>query len=76
MGKRIDNREFVVTWMNCETVDDVARNLGMSKPAVKQRSAYLRKLGVNLPKKNARKSVTEKQLEIAQLNSLIKRHSK
>lgn len=29
--KRIDNREFVVTYLTSDTVDDVAKTMGMSR---------------------------------------------
>lgn len=76
MGKRIDNREFVVTWMNCESAEEVAKAIGSTKASVQSRASQLRKLGVKLPKFSQKKSETAKKLEVAQLNSLISRHQK
>ena len=73
---RISNREFVITWLHSDTSDQVAKTLGMSKAAATARAVELRKRGVKLPKKSARKSETERQLEVAQLNSLISKELK
>lgn len=70
---RVDNREFVVTYVRSESVIQVAETLGMSKPAVYQRAKNLRQAGVKLPKLT--RTQTSKELEIAQLNSLIKKHT-
>lgn len=68
--KRIDNREFVVTYMNSDTRSEVAKALGMSEQSVTTKAGALRKLGVKLPKFS--KGATDRQLEVAQLNSIIK----
>jgi biotin operon repressor len=75
MGARVDNREFVITWTRSETLDDVTKTLGMTKPGVQGRAKVLRKAGVNL-KKFARKGRALTQLDVAQLNSLIKKTEK
>ena len=71
--KRIDNREFVVTWMNSSSVDEVTRSLGMTKAAAHSKASNLRKFGVRLPK--MARPVRNNDLEVAQLNSLIKKHT-
>lgn len=71
---RVDNREFVVTYIRSESLESAAQTLGMTKAAVSARAVYLRKQGVKLPKMK-RNSRTAKELEIAQLNSLIKKHT-
>ncbi|MEV6241034.1 hypothetical protein [Lentzea sp. NPDC051838] len=71
--KVIDNREFVVTWINSLTVGAVASALGITKKSASTRASYLRKLGVKLPK--MRPPVAD-NLEVAQLNSLIKQHTR
>lgn len=72
--RRIDNREFVVTYMNSESLDEVAKNMGITKRAVTSKAVYLRKLGVKLPR--MKKTVKDSALEVAALNSLIKKHTK
>lgn len=72
--RRIDNREFVVTWMNSESTQAVANALDITPKQAAQRASHLRRLGVKLPK--MRRAVVDNHLEVAQLNSLIKKHSK
>lgn len=69
---KVDNRDFVVAYATAWTTDDVVKATGMSKAAISQRANYLRKKGVKLPKLSMRRPVDN--LEIAQLNSLIKKH--
>ncbi|NIL77154.1 hypothetical protein [Rhodococcus sp. B10] len=76
MRKRIDNRELVVTWLNSESLDDVAKAMGRTRASVQTRASELRKRGVKLPKFTSRMSETAKQLEVAQLNSIISKHQK
>ena len=72
--RNISHREFVVTWVKCETLQAAADALGITKGQAQQRAYYLRRLGVRLPKMTRR--MTDRQLEVAQLNALIKKHSK
>lgn len=74
MVKQIDNREFVVTYMNSESLHEVAKALGMTPKAVTMKGTYLRKLGVKLPKFS--RGATDRQLEVAQLNSIIHKELK
>lgn len=74
MGKRIDNREFVVTYMNSSSRNEVANALGMSSEAVTVKAVALRKIGVKLPK--FARSQTDRQIEVAQLNSIINKEMK
>ncbi|EON33783.1 hypothetical protein GTC6_05432 [Gordonia terrae C-6] len=76
MSKRIDNREFVVTWLNSESIEEVAKALGRSKGAVAAKATELRKRGVQVPKFTKKLSETAQKLEVAQLNSLINKHQK
>ena len=69
---RVDNREFVVAYSAAWTVEDVVKATGMSKPSIYARANYLRKKGVKLPKLSLKRPVDN--LEIAQLNSLVKKH--
>lgn len=72
--KRIDNREFVVTYMNSNNRDEVAKAMGISPQSVTVKAVALRKMGVKLPK--FRRSQTDRQLEVAQLNSIITKELK
>ena len=76
MGKRIDNREFVVTWLNSESAEEVANAIGSTRASVQSRASQLRRLGVKLPKYSSKRSETAKKLEVAQLNSLINKHQR
>lgn len=71
-NKAVETRDFVVAWATAWTMDDVVKATNMNKSAIQQRAYYLRKRGVNLPKLNLKKPLDN--LEIAQLNSLIKKH--
>lgn len=74
--KRVDNRDFVVAYMNSKSLDEVAKVTGMKDGrSVSAKATYLRKMGVKLPKLYRSKKITD-ELEIAQLNSLIKKYSK
>lgn len=70
---RVDNRDFVVAWMTSETLDDVVKATGMTKPGVQYKAKTLRDKGVKLPKL---KRQTLGDLEIAQLNSLVNKYKK
>lgn len=77
MGKRIDNREFVVTWLNSESAEEVANAIGSTRASVQSRASQLRKLGVKVPSfRGRKKSETAVKLEVAQLNSLINKHQR
>lgn len=76
MGKRIDNREFVITWLNSESLDEVVKATGIPKASAQSRASQLRKRGVKLPKYTGRKSETALKVEVAQLNSIINKHQK
>lgn len=69
---KVDNRDFVVSYSAAWTVDDVVKATGMSKANIYARANYLRKKGVKLPKLSLTRPVDN--LEIAQLNSLVKKH--
>ncbi|KAB2587262.1 hypothetical protein BS297_00860 [Rhodococcus erythropolis] len=71
---RINNREFVITFINSESAEDVAKAMNLTKQQVSMKAVYLRKLGVRLPKFMYRGK--DRRLEIAQLNSLIEKHKK
>lgn len=72
MATKVDNRDFVVAWATSETLDQVAKTLGMKKAAVQARRKFLENKGVKFPKLSSGNTLT--QLDIAQLNSLILKH--
>lgn len=75
----ISNHEFVVAWMNSSNLEEVARATGLSWSYASTKATLLRKKGVRLPRLyQGRPGRTPKdwQLEVAQLNSLIKKHIK
>lgn len=67
-------RETIITYLRSETTEDAAKALGITPTTLHGRLAMLRKQGVNVPKKVRRGGLNS--LEIAQLNSLIKKHVK
>ena len=71
---RINDREFVITFINSESAEEVAKALNLTNQQVSMKAAYLRKLGVRLPKFTYRGK--DRRIEIAQLNSLIEKHKK
>lgn len=71
---RVNNRDFVVAWATATTVKDVVKATGMTAGTCSKRAQYLREKGVKLPKLLRVSGGVLDQLEIAQLNSLIKKH--
>lgn len=68
----IDNREFVVTWMNSNNLDEVAKNMKIPRESVSAKASALRAKGVRLPR--MKQVLKSGSLEIAQLNSLVKKY--
>lgn len=73
MGFSVDYRETLVTYLRSDSIEDAARNLGLSKASMSQRLVTMRRAGVKIPKK--RKKILD-ELMVAQLNSLISKHKK
>ena len=70
---RSTHQDFVVSWMTAPTIEDVMKDTGMKNAqAVRAKASYLRKLGVNLPKRFSRGRLSS--LDIAQLNSLVNKY--
>lgn len=70
----VTNSEFVVTWCRSGSRKEVAQTLNVSVQTVYYHAKRLKEAGVKLPKfKSVRGALT--QLEIAQLNSLVKKHT-
>lgn len=73
MGKmKVTHRDFVVAYASSQTLEQVMSATDMTKAAIWGRVQYLRKKGVKFPKLNQQPLLGD--LEIAQLNSLIKKH--
>ena len=70
---KVSHRDFVVAWATAYNKDDVMRATGMTKAAVSGRALMLRGKGVKLPMLSNKQRLDT--LEIAQLNSLIKKHN-
>jgi hypothetical protein len=68
----VSHEDFVVAWMTSETLDDVVKNTGMSKGAVRLRAKLLKDKGVRL--KALARPASLDRLRIAQLNSLVNRY--
>lgn len=71
---RIDSRDFVVCWMRARSKQDVIKGMNLSIQQVNSKAKYLKDKGVRLPKLNLHPDFDE--LEVAQLNSLIKKMEK
>ncbi|KSZ59690.1 hypothetical protein Z045_05855 [Rhodococcus pyridinivorans KG-16] len=69
----VDYRETLITYLNSETIEDAARNLGIKVSALHSRVHTMRQAGVELPKKS-RPRLT--RLEVDQLNTLIKKYQR
>jgi biotin operon repressor len=72
MKMKVSHRDFVVAYASSRTLDDVIKNTGMTKAAIWGRVKALREKGVRFPKLDQTPMLDE--LEIAQLNSLIKKY--
>jgi hypothetical protein len=65
---RVDNSDFVKTWMGSDNLDEVLVNFpGRSKSWAMNKACQLRKKGVHLK----RFSRTKKNLDVAKLNQLV-----
>lgn len=71
---KIDNRDFVVCYMNSDTIDELAKAMNITRQSAVSKIYGLKKAGVNLPKKFKKNGLSK--LDIAQLNSLILKHQK
>lgn len=71
--RKIDNREFVITWTRSESLEDVMQTMSLTRQQIQSKASYLRKFGVKL-KKFDRGGLTK--LQVAQLNSLIEKTEK
>ena len=72
---KVDYRDFVVDWAQSSTLDDVMSITKLSRAQVRYHEKVLRKAGVNLPTLKLATGGLD-MLEVAQLNSLILKHTK
>lgn len=72
--KAVDYRDTLVTYLNSDSIESAAKNLNITTASLKQRIIVMRKAGVNVPKKTRRTALSP--LDVAQLNSLVKKHLK
>ena len=75
MASQVDYRETLITYLRSESIDDVLKTMNITSSALYYRLHKMRKAGVNIPKKHLNRSGLT-ALEVAQLNSLIKKYSK
>lgn len=75
MSRTTDYRETLVTYLRSESLDDAARNLGVSKPTLNARLGNMRKAGINIPKLSRPEGLSS-SLYIAQLNALVNKYNK
>lgn len=70
-------RDFVVSWCTAKSKEELVKELSLSFTTLNTRAKTLRKAGVNLPDLKLRGGGTlSDPLEIAQLNSLVKKYTK
>lgn len=69
----VDFRETLITYLKSESMDEAAKNLNVTRATLQQRLMRLKKVGVNVPTIRKR---TLGSLEIAQLNSIVKKWEK
>ncbi len=72
MKPKVDNRDFVVSWVTADNVDDVVKATGMTKEAIRERVKSLRKRGVQL---RELPNVAKKEQEVKELNQLVTKYS-
>jgi hypothetical protein len=72
MSKPVNYRETLVAYLHSDTIEDAAKELNIAVSVLKARIATMRAKGVNIPKLSR---TTLGALEVAQLNSLIKKYS-
>ena len=70
----VNYRDTLVTYLRAETLKDAAKTLGVSAATLSGRIKQMRRAGVNVPRKARNQGITK--LEVAQLNSIIKKHIK
>jgi hypothetical protein len=63
MTKKISDENFLIAYLSCYTLEEVARRTGLQKSSVTDRAAALRKAGYKLPafkkpRKSAEKTVS------------------
>lgn len=74
---RVDDRDFVVTYLRSRTVDDLASAMGMSKSGIYAKTKYLRQRGVLLPLPSEHfDSSLLSQRKVDELNNVIRKHLK
>lgn len=71
MNQLTSNRKFVVAWMTCETVGEVARKLKLTNVQVSAKANGLRKKGVKLPTKQ-RGEATD---SVDELNAIVAKYT-
>lgn len=70
----VDYRETLVTYLHSESLDDAAKTLGITRTALVARMKTIRKAGVPVPRKTARRGIS--RLEASQLTSIVKKWEK
>lgn len=73
MSRSVDYRETLITYLRSNTTTEAAKTLGVSTVTLAARIKALRAAGVDVPKK--RKQPLSK-LDVAQLNSIVRKHKK
>lgn len=73
--KKVDYNDFVVEWTRSDYIDDFLRTADLTYQQAKYHEAKLRKHGVKLKFLRKADGGLDK-LKVAQLNSLINKHSK
>lgn len=63
---KVSNEEFIVAWMNSESIDEVADKTGLQYSMISAKACNLRRKGVLLPK--YRRAA---EIDIDQLNKII-----
>lgn len=72
---KINYRDFVVDWTTSENIEELMKTTKLSRFAIRYREKILRNAGVNL-KELLLTSRGLDRLEVAQLNSLINKHTR
>lgn len=71
----VNYRDLVVEWATSPTLDDFLKTSGLNRQQARYHEKILRRHGVNLPELKPATGGLDR-LEVAQLNSLINKHTK
>ncbi len=73
--QKIDYKDFVVDWCAATSIEEVVASTKLTRTQVRYYERRLRKAGVSLPERKSAGAGLDR-LAVAQLNSLVTKHTK